>query len=209
MGETCLINKCKPHHIQPSAKTNKVASATLSSAFLKTRSALGSVLLSRMRLRQFCNPCERRWRQQGKELPQARVYWIPLSNPPPPLFFSFFFWFPNNFFPLLEKKKRASKCYKDTLYKKTSVHLAGARLRRAGSNLGGSRQECSSPIWAQREILTAKALFFLFGREKSIFQSPSHGQAFLVGFFFFFFFPCGFQLCETGSEWPLEKLVNA
>lgn len=64
-----------------------------------------------------------------------------------------------------------SKCY--------NVHLTGARFCRAGSNLGGSRQECSSPIWAQREMLTAKTFFFFFVvlREKSIFQSPSHGQA--------------------------------
>lgn len=63
-----------------------------------------------------------------------------------------------------------SKCY--------NVHLTGARFCRAGSNLGGSRQECSSPIWAQREMLTAKTFFFFVVlREKSIFQSPSHGQA--------------------------------
>lgn len=72
-----------------------------------------------------------------------------------------------------------SKCY--------NVHLTGARFCRAGSNLGGSRQECSSPIWAQREMLTAKTFFFSFFfvvlREKSIFQSPSHGQAIWCFFF--------------------------
>lgn len=47
-----------------------------------------------------------------------------------------------------------SKCY--------NVHLTGARFCRAGSNLGGSRQECSSPIWAQREMLTAKTFFSFF-----------------------------------------------
>lgn len=44
--------------------------------------------------------------------------------------------------------ERSSKRYKEMLCSKTSKHLTGARLCWAGSNLGGSRQECSSPIWA-------------------------------------------------------------
>lgn len=72
-----------------------------------------------------------------------------------------------------------SKCY--------NVHLTGARFCRAGSNLGGSRQECSSPIWAQREMLTAKTFFFSFFLlfwEKNQY-SRVHHMARQFGAFFF------------------------
>lgn len=67
----------------------------------------------------------------------------------------------------------------------------------------GALSELRGKYWLQRP--------FFVQREKSIFQSPSHRPAFWCLFFFSFsFFPSyGFQLCETGSQWPLEKRVNA
>lgn len=149
MAKPYLISTCKPHHIQLSAKQTRWCWWLRPPAWSQVRISY-----------QYSQPPVCVVRAQhfvirvilGRNQRRSQSF---LLNSPVWCFYECFS------FPLQEKNKgfqqrqRTLQCASG----RCCQVLPSRAEPRAGSNLGGSRQECSGSIWAHREILTAHTFF--------------------------------------------------
>lgn len=137
----------------------------------------------------FCYPCDLGEKQERK--PD-----FSLLNSPMWCFHKCFF------FPWKEEKQRFLQRQRSLQFIWQVLGPACRTEPWAGSNLGGSRQECSSPIWANREIRTPHTFFFLCSERKI--NNPESVSCFF--FFTSWWVPAMWKRLRLH---PLERKVNA
>lgn len=193
MGETYLINKRKPHHIQLLTKQTRWCWWHRPPAWCQVTVSkqgwLWDQYLGRMRSRESSGL----WTQIETTRSQRQS----LLNFP--LSFCFL-----QFLSITGEKGSfcgGSKCYKGTLCirKQAYIWQVLASAEQAVTLEGVDRNaaalsELRGKYWLQRP--------FFVPREKSIFQSTSHRQAFRWAFFFLFFFHVGCSYVKQAQSDP-------